>query len=221
MRALTTRPINNMAGSKIKVFSTGYGNVNWLKFDFELISDPRFADLAIFPGGADINPALYGEKPNPRTSWCDIIVNNQIAAFESLPSHCLKFGICRGLQLLCALAGGKLIQDVTNHSYGNHDIQTIDGKVMTITSCHHQMIFPYNLSEDDYHILAWANPSRSQHYFGETNDNIILPQNFVEVEMCWFPKINSLGVQGHPEWMSVNSPVVKYLNRLILEKLNK
>lgn len=210
-----------MAESKIKVYSASYGNAGWLNFDFEYTANPKDADLAIFPGGADINPALYGEEPNQRTSWWDSVDNMQINLYEELPERCLKFGICRGLQLLCALSGGKLIQDVTNHACGNHDIQTVEGVKMPITSCHHQMIFPYNLREEDYQILAWADPARSGHYFGETNNNIALPRNFVEIEMCWFPKTNCLGVQGHPEWMSANSAVVKYLNKLILQKLNK
>lgn len=213
--------LKDMTKSKIKVFSPSYGSSGWLLFDHELTRNPKEADLAIFPGGADINPALYGQKANPRTSWWDSNDELQIAAYEALPKECLKFGICRGLQLLCALSGGKLIQDVTNHVGGNHNIVTIDDINMPITSCHHQMIFPYNLSKEDYQILAWADPSKSSHYFGETNENIELPDNFVEIEMCWFPKTNCLGVQGHPEWMSERSSVVRYLNDLILEKLNK
>lgn len=209
-----------MAKSKIKVLSLSFGGAAWLNFDHEYTTNPKEADLAIFPGGADINPALYGQKPNNRTSWWDNVDNMQIEAFNALPEHCLKFGICRGLQLLCALSGGKLIQDVTNHAGGNHGIITVDGISANITSCHHQMIYPYDMDKNDYEILAWADPNRSQHYFGETNENIELPDDFVEIEMCWFPRTNSLGVQGHPEWMSNTSLVVKYLNKLILEKLN-
>lgn len=210
-----------MTYSKIKVFATSYGSCNWLNFDYEYTRNPQEAELAIFPGGADINPALYGKKANPRTSWWEEVDAMQISWYEALPNTCLKFGICRGLQLLCALSGGELIQDVTDHVGGNHNIVTIDGLNMGITSCHHQMIFPYNMKKGDYEILAWADPSRSSHYFGETNENITLPNDFVEVEMCWFPKTNCLGVQGHPEWMASKSAVVQYLNKLILEKLHR
>lgn len=210
-----------MASSRIKVYSTSYGSANWLLFDHENVKNPKDAELAIFPGGADINPALYGAQPNPRTSWWDSVDDMQIAEYNALPKECIKFGICRGLQLLCALSGGQLIQDVTNHVGGSHNIVTIEGINMQITSCHHQMIYPYNLNKEDYQILAWSDPARSAHYFGETNENIVLPDNFVEVEMCWFPKTNCLGVQGHPEWMSTRSPLVRYLNDLILEKLNR
>ena len=209
-----------MSRSRVKVFNASFGGANWLTIDHEYTRNPREADLAIFPGGADINPALYGKQPNPRTSYWSNVDEMQIEIYNALPEHCLKFGICRGLQLLCALSGGELIQDVTNHIGDNHSIETIEGNVMNITSCHHQMIFPYNMDPKEYQILAWANPHRSQHYFGETNENIVLPENFVEIEMCWFPKTNCLGVQGHPEWMSQNSQVVKYLNHLILQKLN-
>lgn len=206
--------------ARIKVFSTSFGNSAWLNFPHELTRNPQEANLAIFPGGADINPALYRQKPNPRTSWWEEIDRMQIEAYNRLPKECIKFGICRGLQLLCALSGGKLIQDVTGHASGNHNIITIDDINMPITSCHHQMIYPFDMNEDDYQIIAWADPQRSVHYFGETNENINLPENFVEIEMCWFPKTNCLGVQGHPEWMSEHSQVVRYLNNLILEKLN-
>ena len=205
---------------KIKVFSLSISSADWLTFPHEFTNKPQEADLAIFPGGADINPAIYNQRPNPRTSWWERVDDMQIHAFEALRQDCLKFGICRGLQLLCALSGGKLIQDVTHHAGGSHNIETIDGFNMQITSCHHQMIYPFDMNKDDYQILAWANPSLSRHYYGEETTNIQLPENFVEIEMCWFPKTKSLGVQGHPEWMSRTSGLVQYLNNLILEKLN-
>ena len=69
-------------------------------------------------GGADVDPALYGERPTPalygeaapltgrgrasRSSWCSRAIERDVPVLA----------ICRGVQVLNVAAGGTLVQDI-------------------------------------------------------------------------------------------------------------
>jgi gamma-glutamyl-gamma-aminobutyrate hydrolase PuuD len=87
-------------------------------------------DGLLLGGGADIDPALYGETVSgavevdptrdelERSAWLE-------AERRSLP----VFGICRGFQAINVFAGGKLLQDVPDHAgtpYGQGPAHTHD-----------------------------------------------------------------------------------------------
>jgi putative glutamine amidotransferase len=73
----------------------------------------RFAGLLIL-GGADIDPALYGESPHPTVYGVDRdadayeIAIARIAIERETP----LIGICRGMQVINVAGGGTLIQDL-------------------------------------------------------------------------------------------------------------
>lgn len=146
-----------------KVYVVGHDWCNitsFLLFEFTRTQDIKEADIVMFTGGEDINPSLYGDIKHPTTHFTDRD-DYEVAAFKAAPKDALLIGGCRGAQLLTALSGGKLFQHVLNHGggTGGHDITSSDGHVMRITSCHHQMMNPYNLPEEDYELLAWSSKS--------------------------------------------------------------
>ena len=119
------------------------------------------------------------------------------------------------VQLIAAMYGGILIQDVTNHAGGCHKI-TNGQESYTVTSLHHQMIYPWVLDPADYDILYWSERRRSSHYYG---DKIDPDKVVVEPEMAVFHRRGMplcLGVQGHPEMMSQNDPFVRKINEILL-----
>ena len=76
------------------------------------------AGLLVTGGGADINPALYGQEPHPRTAGPpdeerDIMEIKLIkrALEADLPLLC----ICRGMQMLNVIHGGDLNQHIPEH----------------------------------------------------------------------------------------------------------
>ena len=77
-------------------------------------------------GGPDVDPALYGEEPDPNAG---LELNRALDDLElrilqyALDRDMPVLAICRGMQLLNVSFGGKLIQDVPNHRS-----QKIDGK---------------------------------------------------------------------------------------------
>lgn len=204
----------------MKVFVVGsrYAyEANFLDDHFQIVDKIQEAELVIFTGGADINPAIYNEPVSKTTSFSRIRDVQELEAYNACRPDQLKFGICRGAQLLTALAGGKLIQDVNGHcGCGNHRIRLthneinneiiskkiISSPVFGTNSIHHQMMYPYNLSKDKYIILAVSNENLSDSYLNGNDEQINLPEGFEEPEIIYYPEINSICYQGHPEMMN-------------------
>ena len=122
-------------------------------------------------------------------------------------------GVCRGAQFLCAMAGGKLVQHVTGHGE-YHNMKLNDGREMTISSTHHQMMLPPEGAE----MIGWANPPRSRCYLNGDDKELPPP---VEAEICYFPNINALGMQYHHEMMSEASSGFCLVAQLVQKYLMK
>lgn len=111
--------------------------------------------------------------------------------------------------------GGKLIQNVTRHAINHtHSIAEIGAnKVYEITSTHHQMQYPFELPREHYTCLFAAVGIHSDRYEG---DGIQAPP--FEPEIVLYHKTKSpvcLAIQGHPEYMRSDSPIVLRLNEII------
>lgn len=173
------------------------------------------ADLVGFGGGADIHPSLYqsknvasgvGHHPSER----DILEQK---VFHYCFEHGIPmFGICRGAQFLCAMSGGKLVQDVQGHG-GDHTITTDQGMMLPMTSTHHQMMYPW---EVQHIMLAWTG-NRSKQY---THDIPNYLQMDKDPEAVYFPTTGALAVQGHPEWMDPDSATVSLVRQWIRQYLH-
>jgi hypothetical protein len=210
----------------MKVYSAIYNNdahLNQLGYDaYATVFDPKHLDssdgILILHGGSDISPAAYGRKPNKHTMADDKLSPRdevEIAlARQAFRMNMPIYGICRGAQLLCALAGGTLVQHSTGHNNGKHNIETHQGYKMSATSAHHQMM---NLDGTENELLAWTAPiPLSNKYLGEDGEHLDIK---VEPEVVFFPKLKALAVQGHPEWMGGETAFVRYCLSLISEKL--
>jgi len=174
--------------------------------------------ILILHGGEDISPMIYNQVANNYTNATNFPSKRDKIEIElvkkAMKSGILIFGICRGAQLLCALTHGSLIQHVTNHISGDHEIITNNERKFNVSSCHHQMM---NVTNTEHELLAWSSPSRSTMYLGQFNKELNIEK---EPEVVWFPRVNGLAIQGHPEWMKKNDPFNQYLLSLIRTKLN-
>ena len=156
-------------------------------------------------GGADISPSIYGHDnlrsyPN---EWRDEI--EVPLAKECIERGIPILGICRGAQMLCALAGGYLVQHATGHTRAHHDVITPDGERFKVNSLHHQMLA--GLENLDHDLLAWTPNARSSMYIAQQE----VPYDYVEPEAVWFPKIKGLGIQWHPEYMDTGSEATQFV----------
>jgi putative glutamine amidotransferase len=114
------------------------------------------ADGLLLPGGGDVSPRWYGQKPHPRLNG----VNETQDAFDlALARWAIRdkvplLAICRGNQLVNVALGGTLIQDMTaeigrNHRRFVHEIEldaesplrdVVADHRITISCSHHQCI---------------------------------------------------------------------------------
>jgi hypothetical protein len=114
----------------------------------------------------------------------------------------------------CIGSGGTLIQNVTGHN-SPHMMETWDRKKMVTSSVHHQMMYPGDVEHD---LLAWSLPRLSRRYAYAGPEKIM---SVVEPEIIWFPKTKCLAVQGHPEYLETSTPMNRYINNLMKERVQE
>ena len=72
----------------------------------------------LVPGGPDVDPALYGQSPDPDAGLeiCRPLDDLDLRLLNfALDQDMPVLAICRGMQLLNVAFGGKLIQDIADH----------------------------------------------------------------------------------------------------------
>jgi GMP synthase-like glutamine amidotransferase len=173
------------------------------------------ADVALFTGGSDVTPSMYGSLKSRRT-WNDegrdTLEAKIFATCEDL--GIMKLGICRGAQFLTVMSGGSLIQDVTDHGV-SHEVFTKDKKTFILSSTHHQMMNPWGGTCPKFDLLAWSE-GRSNHYLNGADDNDeVFAKREIEPEIVWYPATQALCIQAHPEIMNPNSTGVEYCRQLV------
>lgn len=116
--------------------------------------------------------------------------------------------------------GGKLIQDVRHHAiYGTHPIiDSATENVYEITSTHHQMQYPYKLPTNCYKILMYS-VEQGYHHTGlilSEDEFFQLVKYEPEIVLYTQPgKPKCLAIQGHPEVMNPEAPIIKKINEII------
>lgn len=154
-------------------------------------------DLAVFTGGADICPFLYGELPHKTYNGYLVRDRHEVSAIHRARFGTPMVGICRGAQLLNAHAGGSMYQDVDGH-HGNHDAVVVsNGQVVNINSIHHQMMIPTAHAET----IMKAGVSRRKE---RNNTTIYVKEEGLKAlgdpEALFIPHHNYLCFQAHPEY---------------------
>ena len=163
------------------------------------VKDPKDIDLVLFTGGEDVNPQYYNEQIGKYTHINNNRDEKEINTFHRFRNHSFLLGICRGSQLLTTLSGAKLIQHVEGHCRDHSMI--LNNKIRyTITSSHHQMLYPFDLNEKDYELIAHSEYFQSKTYLNGNDEEIELAKNFLEPEIVYYKNSNALCIQGHPEW---------------------
>lgn len=205
---------------EIKIYVVGNATyyASWIN-NHKLVDNIEDADIVLFTGGEDVDPSIYGKEKHPRTYSNLERDLKEKAEFEKMKPTQLALGICRGSQFLCALNGGLLIQDCTGHAlYETHEITNDEGLILNITSTHHQMQYPFNLTHGkDYDLLFYARPSRSYYYDGDGITSVPYEPEIVFYHVTGKPC--SLAIQGHPEMMRKDAPVIEILNKLVKQCL--
>lgn len=217
----------------IKVFVVGYGTgyASWIH-DKKIVENIEDADVIVFTGGQDINPALYGCEKHSTTHFTQSRDDFEVQMYHQVRPDQVCYGACRGAQLGAALNGAILVQDVENHwCGGTHQIAKFFGEEelpeeLSVPSLHHQMVYPYDLNKRDYDLLYVSKHNRSGYYHGDkiTEDKINNLREFGEPEVMIFHKEGKpvfFGVQGHPEMLNPEHPTNIVFNDILRKLIHK
>lgn len=176
----------------------------------ELVRDGDAFKLVLFTGGEDITPSFYGDtSPHNMCFYSekrDRMETEILGIARALGIRCI--GICRGVQFLNVLAGGKMYHDVSRHAGIRHHMTTAMGEEFEINSLHHQMIIP----PKDSHLIGWSTDRMSLRYYGDKDSLVDGPDK--EPEAVLLPSLESAGVQYHPEMMQDRTEGYKWFEQL-------
>ena len=182
--------------------------------------DLKKCDVVILWGGMDISPMLYGEVPIPG-SGPSHPTDRDLFELE-LIRRAVEYkipliGVCRGAQLLCAAAGGKLVQHTNGHTGTEHAVVTYDNHTFITSSDHHQML--YMPAKVQHELLAWMPKNLSSTYLPEGSEEGLYRNGALrEPEVVFFDELNALAIQCHPEWHKEKDPFNDWIFEIILER---
>ena len=183
----------------------------------EFFDDPDSFSLILFTGGADVNPALYGEtSPDGLCGFSPYRDVFEAKIFNLALEHGIKMtGICRGAQFINVMSGGKLMHHIENHGWSNHEFicANSDMPEILVNSLHHQMIIP---PEDGY-TIGWCHPNLSKIYVGDKDELAIWDKP--ETEAVFIPRTQCAGVQYHPEMMPRESQGFQFYRQMVVNLL--
>lgn len=165
-------------------------------------------DAIIFSGGGDLNPLMLGEEPEKelRSITPQRDLQELVLMRRALDKQIPVLGICRGIQVLAAATGGKLIQDIYSspllqhpllkHSqqldrpYASHSISIVPDTIL------HSIFGSERLEVNSFHHQAVGEPGPGFRVTATSPDGVI-----EAIESTEYKSV--LGVQWHPESFTV------------------
>lgn len=162
----------------------------------------------VLPGGADLNPVSYKQSPSFTTTNIDVhkqhFYDTKLAMYinQNIP----VFGICLGMQQLCAYFDSAITQDFPWHEQSKdrwceaHEVKVTDlspiklqKPLFKVNSHHHQGVLLKDLHASLLPVVVAQNEAspadlKKDHLYG---DNI--------VEAFMHTELKIAGVQWHPE----------------------
>jgi len=172
------------------------------------------ADGLLLTGGGDVQAALYGAAPHPRSRRQDPVRDEvEIEAIRVAEQrHLPVLGICRGIQLLNVVAGGTLVHDIPTEipgaiqhrteadgDYLGHAIEIERGSLL------HRLLGADRLATNSWHHQAVKDPGKGLRVTARTADGV--------VEAIESADGRILAVQCHPEMSFDRYPVFLELFR--------
>ncbi len=157
----------------------------------------------LLTGGHDVSPALYHEKPLPE---CGLPCPDRDELERRVLAHALQhdkavLGICRGIQLMNALYGGTLYQDlpterpsaVDHHMHAPYDRACHGVRIIADTPLH-RLLKVEHLGVNSYHHQAIRELAPALTPMAYSDDGLCEAVYDSTKRFVW-------GVQWHPEYM--------------------
>lgn len=200
----------------VYIVNGSYAYVQLFKeLGFNVVKNPDEATLAVFTGGEDVTPALYGDKAHKFTynnPHRDGVEKNLFEQFRK--KDVPMVGICRGGQFLNVMSGGRMYQHVGEHTRSHYIVDAKTGETIYVSSTHHQMMLPSEAAIT----IATAN----QGGFREWYDGQVFKRDISnkDIEVVYYSNTRALCFQPHPEFVGAEyEGMKKYFSYLLNEYL--
>ena len=211
MPRMSTDPEPTVAQSKyMESLARAGAGMRWVE-----LSDPEQAvqyaltcDGLLLPGGGDMDPKFYGQARIPACGEPNLLRDAAepllLRAFLAADKPVL--GICRGIQVMNAVLGGDLYQDIKPFEHLPHNghwakVHTVTVRRGTLLS---RILGQDTVLVNSQHHQAVDRVAPGFTLAALSEDGIVEAIEKPDARFC-------LGVQWHPEWLSDADPAMQGL----------
>ena len=211
MPRMSTDPEPTVAQSKyIESLARAGAGMRWVELNDpeQAVQDALTCDGLLLPGGGDMDPKFYGQERIPACGEPNLLRDAAepllLRAFLAADKPVL--GICRGIQVMNAVLGGDLYQDIKPFEHLPHNDHW--AKVHTVT-VRRGTLLSRILGQDTVLVNSQHHQAVDRVAPGFTlaalsEDGIVEAIEKPDARFC-------LGVQWHPEWLSDADPAMQGL----------
>ena len=211
MPRMSTDPEPTAAQSKyIESLARAGAGMHWVELSDpeQAVQDALTCDGLLLPGGGDMDPKFYGQARIPACGEPNLLRDAAepllLRAFLAADKPVL--GICRGIQVMNAVLGGDLYQDIKPFEHLPHNDHW--AKVHTVT-VRRGTLLSHILGQDTVLVNSQHHQAVDRVAPGFTlaalsEDGIVEAIEKPGARFC-------LGVQWHPEWLSDADPAMQGL----------
>lgn len=211
MPRMSTDPEPTVAQSKyMESLARAGAGMRWVELNDpeQAVQDALTCDGLLLPGGGDMDPKFYGQERIPACGEPNLLRDAAepllLRAFLAADKPVL--GICRGIQVLNAVLGGDLYQDIKPFEHLPHNDHW--AKVHTVT-VRRGTLLSRILGQDTVLVNSQHHQAVDRVAPGFTlaalsEDGIVEAIEKPDARFC-------LGVQWHPEWLSDADPAMQGL----------
>lgn len=211
MPRMSTDPEPTVAQSKyMESLARAGAEMRWVELSDpeQAVQDALTCDGLLLPGGGDMDPKFYGQARIPACGEPNLLRDAAepllLRAFLAADKPVL--GICRGIQVMNAVLGGDLYQDIKPFEHLPHNDHW--AKVHTVT-VRRGTLLSRILGQDTVLVNSQHHQAVDRVAPGFTlaalsEDGIVEAIEKPDARFC-------LGVQWHPEWLSDADPAMQGL----------
>lgn len=211
MPRMSTDPEPTVAQSKyIESLARAGAGMRWVELSDpeQAVQDALTCDGLLLPGGGDMDPKFYGQARIPACGEPNLLRDAAepllLRAFLAADKPVL--GICRGIQVMNAVLGGDLYQDIKPFEHLPHNghwakVHTVTVRRGTLLS---RILGQDTVLVNSQHHQAVDRVAPGFTLAALSEDGIVEAIEKPDARFC-------LGVQWHPEWLSDADPAMQSL----------
>ena len=211
MPRMSTDPEPTVAQSKyMESLARAGAGMRWVELNDpeQAVQDALTCDGLLLPGGGDMDPKFYGQARIPACGEPNLLRDAAepllLRAFLAADKPVL--GICRGIQVMNAVLGGDLYQDIKPFEHLPHNdhwakVHTVTVRRGTLLS---RILGPVPVLVNSQHHQAVDRVAPGFTLAALSEDGIVEAIEKPDAGFC-------LGVQWHPEWLSDADPAMQSL----------